>query len=236
MKTIRCKIEKVNPFNDAVYQVLLRPETAFDFQAGQYLCVVMGEKDKRPFSIASAPNAELIELHIGAAVSESYPMQVVERLKACAIDGSTIDIEAPGGDAHLRHESQRPRLLIAGGTGFSYIKSIVEHQIAIGQQVKTTLYWGCRTQDAMYFEAIAREWHDAHPWLHFVPVIEEAPANWQGKTANLLAQIKQDFVSLNGYDIYIAGRFDMVGAAREIFREIGVEEAHLYGDAFAFIK
>jgi aquacobalamin reductase/NAD(P)H-flavin reductase len=67
-------------------------------------------------------------------------------------------------------------------------------------------------------------------------VIEEAPANWQGKTANLLAQIKQDFVSLNGYDIYIAGRFDMVGAAREIFREIGVEEAHLYGDAFAFIK
>ncbi|MGL5025372.1 MAG: NAD(P)H-flavin reductase, partial [Shewanella oncorhynchi] len=53
---------------------------------------------------------------------------------------------------------------------------------------------------------------------------------------NLLAQIKQDFVSLNGYDIYIAGRFDMVGAAREIFREIGVEEAHLYGDAFAFIK
>lgn len=232
MKTIRCKIEKVSPFNDAVYRVLLKPETAFDFQAGQYLCVVMGEKDKRPFSIASAPNAEFIELHIGAAVSESYPMQVVERLKT----SSHIDIEAPGGEAHLRHESIRPRLLIAGGTGFSYIKSIVEQQIALGQQVETTLYWGCRTQDAMYFETIARQWHDAYPWLHFVPVIEEAPANWQGKTANLLAQIKQDFVSLNGYDIYIAGRFDMVGAAREIFREIGVEEAHLYGDAFAFIK
>ncbi|ABM23439.1 MULTISPECIES: NAD(P)H-flavin reductase [Shewanella] len=232
MKTIRCKIEKVSPFNDAVYQVLLKPETAFDFQAGQYLCVVMGDKDKRPFSIASAPNAEFIELHIGAAVSESYPMQVVERLKT----SSHIDIEAPGGEAHLRHESLRPRLLIAGGTGFSYIKSIVEHQIALGQQVETMLYWGCRTQDAMYFETIARQWHDAHPWLHFIPVIEEAPANWQGKTANLLAQIKLDFVSLNGYDIYIAGRFDMVGAAREIFREMGVEEAHLYGDAFAFIK
>ncbi|MBL4816794.1 MAG: NAD(P)H-flavin reductase, partial [Shewanella sp.] len=42
--------------------------------------------------------------------------------------------------------------------------------------------------------------------------------------------------SLHGYDIYIAGRFDMVGAAREVFRAIGVEEEHLYGDAFAFIK
>ncbi|GAB1041854.1 MAG: NAD(P)H-flavin reductase [Shewanella algae] len=232
MNSIRCKIEKVAPFNDAVYQVLLRPEKPLEFKAGQYLCVVMGEKDKRPFSIASAPGSELIELHIGAAVSESYPMQVVERLR----DNSHIDIEAPGGEAFLRHQSVRPRLLVAGGTGFSYIKSLVEQQIALGQKVETLLYWGCRNPEAMYYEAIAREWHQAHPWLHFVPVVEQAEADWQGKQANLLAQIRSDFVSLVGYDIYIAGRFDMVGAARELFREMGLDEAHLYGDAFAFIK
>ena len=236
MNTISCTIETVTPFNDAVYQIILKPETAFDFNAGQYLCVVMGEQDKRPFSIASAPNSALIELHIGAAVSESYPMQVVERMKECLANGIKIEIEVPGGEAHLRHESLRPRLLIAGGTGFSYIKSIVEQQKALGQQIETTLYWGCRNADAMYYETIAREWHDAHPWLHFVPVLEEAGGDWKGKKANLLAQIKADFVSLHGYDIYIAGRFDMVGAAREVFRAIGVEEEHLYGDAFAFIK
>ncbi|BCV35113.1 NAD(P)H-flavin reductase [Shewanella indica] len=232
MNSIRCKIEKVAPFNDAVYQVLLRPEKPLEFKAGQYLCVVMGEKDKRPFSIASAPGSELIELHIGAAVSESYPMQVVERLR----NNSHIDIEAPGGEAFLRHQSVRPRLLVAGGTGFSYIKSLVEQQIALGQKVETLLYWGCRNPEAMYYEAIAREWHQAHPWLHFVPVVEQAEADWAGKQANLLAQIRSDFVSLVGYDIYIAGRFDMVGAARELFREMGLDEAHLYGDAFAFIK
>ncbi|WP_226564649.1 NAD(P)H-flavin reductase [Shewanella chilikensis] len=232
MNSIRCKIEKVAPFNDAVYQVLLRPEKPLEFKAGQYLCVVMGEKDKRPFSIASAPGSELIELHIGAAVSESYPMQVVERLR----NNSHIDIEAPGGEAFLRHQSFRPRLLVAGGTGFSYIKSLVEQQIALGQKVETLLYWGCRNPEAMYYETIAREWHQAHPWLHFVPVVEQADADWQGKQANLLSQIRSDFVSLVGYDIYIAGRFDMVGAARELFREMGLDEAHLYGDAFAFIK
>ncbi len=232
MNSIRCKVLSIQPFNDAVYQVKLAPETPFEFQAGQYLCVVMGEKDKRPFSIASAPGSEIIELHIGAAVSESYPMQVVERLKT----ETHIEIEAPGGDAFLRADSHRPRLLIAGGTGFSYIKSIVEQQIALGQQVETSLYWGCRTQDAMYYESIARQWHDAHPWMHFVPVVEEAPADWNGKTNNLLEQIKTDFISLVGYDIYIAGRFNMVGAAREVFREMGVDEPHLYGDAFAFIK
>jgi hypothetical protein len=33
MDSIRCKIEKVTPFNDAVYQVLLRPEIS-DFCIG----------------------------------------------------------------------------------------------------------------------------------------------------------------------------------------------------------
>ncbi|WOT05521.1 NAD(P)H-flavin reductase [Shewanella youngdeokensis] len=236
MNTISCKIEKVAPFNDAVFQVILTPAVAFDFKAGQYLCVVMGEKDKRPFSIASAPNSHSIELHIGAAVNESYPMQVVERLQACLANDDTIDIEVPGGTAHLRQDSTRPRLLIAGGTGFSYIKSIIEQQIALGQTVETTFYWGCRNPDAMYYETIARQWHEAHPWLHFVAVAEEAPNDWNGKQANLLTQIKTDFDNLSGYDIYIAGRFDMVGAAREVFRTIGVEEDYLYGDAFAFIK
>ncbi|MCL1125585.1 NAD(P)H-flavin reductase [Shewanella surugensis] len=236
MNTIRCKIEKVSPFNDAVFQVILKPETAFDFKAGQYLCIVMNEKDKRPFSIASAPDAEHIELHIGAAVSENYPMQVVQRLQQCLQKDGSIEIEIPGGDAHFRSDSQRPRLLIAGGTGFSYIKSIVEQQIALDQAIETQLYWGCRTQEAMYYEDIARQWHDAHPWLHFVPVIEEASQDWQGKEANLLEQIQADFTRLTGFDIYIAGRFDMVGAAREVFRSMGVEEDHLYGDAFAFIK
>lgn len=232
MNSIRCKVEYLAPFNDAVYQVTLRPERPFEFAAGQYLSIVMGEKDKRPFSIASAPGSELLELHIGAAVTESYPMQVVDRLR----EQGEITIEAPAGDAYLRHESHRPRILIAGGTGFSYIKSIVEQQIALGQKIETTLYWGCRTPSAMYFESIAREWHDAHPWLNFVPVVEEAPADWQGRTNRLLDQIDEDFVSLGGYDIYIAGRFPMVGAAREMFRQKGVEEQHLYGDAFAFIK
>ncbi|GAA0787280.1 MULTISPECIES: NAD(P)H-flavin reductase [Pseudomonadati] len=232
MKTIRCQIEKITPFNDAVFQVILKPDTAFEFKAGQYLSVVMGEKDKRPFSIACAPNADQIELHIGAAVSESYPMQVVERLRS----STHIDIEAPAGDAYFRHDSARPRILIAGGTGFSYIKSIIEHQIAIGQTINTTFYWGCRNEDAMYYQSIARQWHADHKWLDFVPVIEQTDGDWDGKTANLLEQIKHDFISLKGYDIYIAGRFDMVGAAREVFRNLGVEEDHLFGDAFAFIK
>jgi NAD(P)H-flavin reductase len=35
--------------------------------------------------------------------------------------------------------------------------------------------------------------------------------------------IMDDFVSLHDYDIYVAGRFEMAGAAREEFKVLGAE-------------
>ena len=46
-------------------------------------------------------------------------------------------------------------------------------------------------------------------------------------------------VSLEPYDIYLAGRFDMVGSIRQLFIREVVEQGalveHMYADAFAFI-
>ena len=236
MNTLSCHVKSITPFNDSVYQVILQPEMAFEFKAGQYLSVVMGDNDKRPFSIASAPHAAEIELHIGAAVAESYPMQVVEKMQQALAENSTITIEAPAGNAFLRTNSQRPKLLAAGGTGFSYIKSIIEDLIEKGETTPVNFYWGCRTPDAMYNKAIADEWNQQHQWLTFIPVVEEADSSWTGKTENLLAQIKLDHNDVSELDIYIAGRFDMAAAARDMLRTLNLNEAHLYGDAFAFIK
>ena len=236
MNTLSCHVKSITPFNDSVYQVILQPETQFEFKAGQYLSVVMGDADKRPFSIASAPHASELELHIGAAVAESYPMQVVEKMQQALADKSTITIEAPAGNAFLRTDSPRPKLLAAGGTGFSYIKSIIEDLIEKGETTPVTFYWGCRTPDAMYYKEIADGWNQQHEWLTFVAVAEDADNTWTGKTENLLAQIKLDHNDVSEFDIYIAGRFDMAAAARDMLRTLNVSEDHLYGDAFAFIK
>lgn len=232
MQKIRCQVKQVQALNDAVYHVILTPETPMNHQAGQYLMILMSEEDKRAFSIASPAQSTDIELHIGASVAESYAMQVIERLQ----NESHIDVLAPSGNAQLRHESKRPRLMIAGGTGFSYIHSLLSEQIRLGQQVKTTVYWGAKTAKDLYLLEQMQTWAQAHDWLNFIPVVEQADSDWTGQQNNVLAQIKADFISVNGYDIYVAGRFAMVGAAREMLREMSLEEAHLYGDALAFIK
>lgn len=123
MSAQTCKVKKLVQVNDHVYHIELMCEQAFTFQAGQYLQVIMGEKDKRPFSIASAPNQSHLELHIGATKENSYAMQVVDVLK----DKGQFQAEIGLGQAQLRADSTRPILLIAGGTGFSYVQSIARH-------------------------------------------------------------------------------------------------------------
>jgi len=185
MKMITCQVAALTPLTAHVYKALLKPSQAVDFAAGQYLNFVMSDEDKRPFSIASAPGAEYIELQIGAFGSDSYPMQVIEHIKANA----EVTIEMPFGSAQLREDSQRPLLLIAGGTGFSYIKSMFEHLVAQSSQREVIVYWGLRD-----------------------------PSD-----------------NLADYDIYLAGRFEMVAAVREDFVAQGALVEHMYADAFAFI-
>lgn len=56
MTTLSCKVTSVEAITDTVYRVRLVPDAAFSFRAGQYLMVVMDERDKRPFSMASTPD------------------------------------------------------------------------------------------------------------------------------------------------------------------------------------
>jgi aquacobalamin reductase/NAD(P)H-flavin reductase len=45
-----------------------------------------------------------------------------------------------------------------------------------------------------------------------------------------------DIVSLAPYDIYMAGRFDMIGIVRDDFLAHGAIRENMFADAFAFIK
>lgn len=237
--TIECKVKSIEPLASNTFRILLHPETPVSFKAGQYLMVVMGEKDKRPFSIASSPCRHLgeLELHIGAAEHNAYAIEVVEAMNQAFADGSSIQIDAPHGDAWLQEDQQHPLLLIAGGTGFSYVRSILDHCISQQKAQPIYLYWGAKDSSQLYameeLNIIAAQYNN----VHFVPVIETQESDWQGKVGNVLQAIEHDFDTLADFDIYIAGRFEMAGAARDQFTDHKQANRHrMFADAYAFIS
>lgn len=236
--TTQCKVKSIESLAANTYRILLHPETPVTFKAGQYLTVVMGEKDKRPFSIASSPcrHEGELELHIGAAEQNAYALEVVEVMKAALENDGEITIDAPHGDAWVREDSENPILLIAGGTGFSYVRSILDHCIAQNKNNTIYLYWGAKDASQLYAKAELDKIMSEHGNVTFVPVVESAQDAWLGKTGNVLQAIHSDFDTLENFDIYIAGRFEMAGAAREQFTQnLNAQGDQMYADAYAFI-
>ncbi|MFP1746836.1 NAD(P)H-flavin reductase [Lonsdalea quercina] len=233
MTTLSCEVTSVETITDTVYRVRLLPSAPFSFRAGQYLMVVMDERDKRPFSIASTPmDTDFIELHIGASDMNLYAMAVMDRI----LKEDTLEVDVPHGEAWLRDDSNRPLILVAGGTGFSYVRSILLTVLAHQPQRPVSIYWGGREPQHLYDLSALESLAEQHPNLQVVPVVEQAEDGWRGRTGTVLSAVLQDFGSLAGHDIYIAGRFEMAKVARERFcNERGAQQEHLFGDAFSFI-
>ena len=233
MTTLSCKVTSVEAITDTVYRVRLLPEAKFSFQAGQYLMVVMDERDRRPFSMASTPSDhEFIELHIGASEINLYAMAVMDRI----LKEKEIVVDIPHGDAWLRDDEDRPLILIAGGTGFSYVRSILLTALARNPQREIAIYWGGREDKHLYDLSELEALSVVHPNLRVEAVVEQPEAGWRGRTGTVLTAVMQDYGTLAGHDIYIAGRFEMAKIARDLFcNERSAQVDRMFGDAFSFI-
>jgi len=231
MTQICCDILDITPVTSAVYKIRLKPTTDITFNAGQYLLVHMGEDDKRPFSIASAQyETNEIELHIGADESNKYAYEVLQRMQ----QSQQIQISGGFGEAYLRN-TDKPSILVAGGTGFSYTYSILKQALHDNQDADITLYWGSRRIEDFYLLDELKQLETNHRYFRFVPVVEHATDTWKGRTGWVHQAVLADFPSLADYSVYIAGRFEMAKTARDDFFAKGLSKEALFGDAYAFI-
>lgn len=232
MTPIRCNIESIEAFTPVVSKVLLTPDTPMEYQPGQYLRVVMGDKDLRPFSIANAPNQDnKLELHIGAGPDNTYAAEVLAKM----VEEGEVYVDGGHGSAFLREDRIKPTILLAGGTGFSYTLSILQKRLTLSSHEPVFLYWGTRTREDMYAFDMLMALQKQYAHFTFQPVIDEPDASWKGKTGWVHKAVLADFVSLEPYQVYIAGRFEMAGVAREDFHNQGLLLENLYGDAYQFI-
>lgn len=201
-------------------------EKPWDFIAGQYTAVLF-ENKAYPFSIASSPLADVLELHI-----QNSPIRPLdENFAGFLAQTSELELAAPQGKAIL-HSTSRPLILVAGGSGFAPMKSLIETVQIQQEERKISLYWGVRHPQCFYLPNLIETWSENSNFT-FVPVVsEEHDAYYRYGLVH--EAVLQDFESLKGFDIYLAGPFPMSYAARESFLAKGAEQAHLFSDAFEF--
>ncbi|MBP7547937.1 MAG: NAD(P)H-flavin reductase [Corallincola sp.] len=227
---VSASVTSIQPLTETVFRVELQLDEAVPFAAGQYLQICLTNQMRRPFSIACAPGSQRLELHIGASARDSKAMEVIHYLQV----HPRLTLELPLGNAYLR-DSERPLLLLVGGTGFAYAKSIIEQALVHQPQRQVILYWGGRHRDALYLNDLAESWARNHPQFRYQPVLDEAPQGWHGLGGRVHEALIRHEPQLAGCDIYVAGPFDMAAAARTALFAAGLPASQLFGDAYAFI-
>ncbi|KKO43907.1 FMN reductase [Arsukibacterium ikkense] len=233
--SIACNVLAVEALTPGISKVVLSPQRAVDYHAGQYLQLVLSVDDKRPFSIASIASSNQLELHIGTPAGDNWSSAALTHIEQQFRAGLPVLAEIGLGQAQWRQNSIRPIILLAGGTGFSYVYAIAQALSAADASQPVFLYWGVRHQDALYYQQELQHWANSNKQFRFIPVVQQPDSSWQGRTGLVHEAVLADFVSLEAYDIYIAGPFAMAGVARAAFTEQGAHLEQMFADAFAYI-
>ncbi len=233
IKTLPCRIARLTALAPDVMQVFLRLPAveSLRFHPGQYLDILLDGGRRRSFSIASPPHdSDLLELHVRKVPGGLF----TERLFGTSA-GSLLRIEGPFGQFVYR-DGAGPMLMIAGGTGFAPLKSMLRHILEGGVDRPIHLYWGARQALDVYEEALVMDWTRRYPQLRFVAVLSEASEakaphhrlGWVHEAA--LA----DHPDLEPFDVYSAGPPALIEAIKASFPARGVREGRLLFDSFDY--
>ena len=241
IKTLPCRIARLTPLAPDVLEVMLQLPAVepLRFHAGQYLDVLLDEGRRRSFSIACPPHAAaLLELHVRRVQGGGFTARLFgggESAAAALAVGSLLRIEGPMGQFSYRDGSS-PVIMVAGGTGFAPLKSMLRHVLETGIRRDIHLYWGARHRADVYEETRVLEWTRAHPGLRFTAVLSEASVAEAAhhRTGWVHEAVLADHADLSAFEVYAAGPPAMIEAVRASFPARGLPPARLYFDSFDY--
>ena len=237
-KTLPARVHKLTRAapDVMIVELQLPPNQRLPFYAGQYIEILLKEGQRRAFSLANAPQDDaFLQLHVRHVPGGQFTDHVFNTLK----ERDLLRFNGPHGGFYLREDSDKPMLLVAGGTGFAPIKAIVEHAIAERSTRPMDIYWGGRGQADLYLLSLAEQWAREQARIRFVPVLSDAPENehWRGRTGFVHAAAMRDFPDLSGHQVYVCGSPAMVAAARHDFvGQCHLPEAEFFADSFEFAR
>lgn len=235
-QTAQALLKRTKMLSESVMWVNLRLPLHLNlrFAAGQYVDIMLPDGVRRSYSIANAPKLEGaidLELHIRHMPGGKF----TDPLFAGEIKTRTMfDFEGPLGTFYLR-DSGKPAILLASGTGYAPIRSILLDALAKGDSRSFTLYWGDRLLNDLYALDEVRELAAAHENLTVIPVLSRGAneLSWAGRTGYVQDAVLHDVPDLSGYEVYACGSPAMIDAARARFTDQGGLPAEsFFADSF----
>lgn len=226
------RIERLTPTIKALH---LQLDAPMRYQAGQYVQVrIPGLGQSRAFSIANAPGADgcaqQIELNVRLVPGGAGTTWLHESLR----EGDALHLAGPYGRFFVRHSARQPMLFMAGGSGLSSPRAMIQELLARGCPEPITLIYGQRSRAELYYDEEFRALAARHPNFTYVPAISDtADDGWSG-ARGLVHEVAKAHLggSFAGHKAYLCGPPPMIEACIATLMQGRLFERDIYTEKF----
>ena len=225
------RLEALTPTVRGIWLKLDRP---IRFQAGQYINLEVAALggQSRAFSLANPPGeADVVELNVRIVPGGLVTTWLHESLKV----GDTLKLSGPYGRFFVKKSAQVPLIFMAGGSGLSSPKSMIEDLLAEGCDLPMTLVYGQRSRAELYYDAEFRELAAKHANFTYVPALSSEPdgSDWSGARGFVHEAAKAHFGNdFRGHKAYLCGPPAMIEACISTLMQGRLFERDIYTEKF----
>jgi ferredoxin-NADP reductase len=222
-------VREVRPEAPGVRTLVLDVPDWPGHRAGQHVDVRLTAEDgyqaQRSYSIASAPEAERLELTVEELPDGEVSPYLVEEAQA----GDQFEVRGPiGGYFTWRAEDGGPLLLVAGGSGVVPLMAMIRHRVAAGSDADARLLLSVKTRADIIYRAEL----EASGVALRVTLTREAPPGWTTGRIDLELVRAVGPPPAEAPHVFVCGPTPFVEAAARLLVEAGHEPGRIRTERF----
>ncbi|WP_223840395.1 FAD-binding oxidoreductase [Saccharopolyspora pogona] len=210
--------------------IRVQPDHPVPYQPGQYVSVEVPQRPRlwRYLTPANAPSDDgIMEFHI-RSVEGGW---VSRALVGHARPGDQWRIGSPMGRLTVNRETSPDVLMIAGGTGVTPMRAIIDDLAQYGENPRVQLFYGGRTREDLYDLENLQRVAMHNPWLTITPVVEDDPGV-SGAEHGTLAEAVTRYGAWQDWDVLVSGSPGMIRATVSRMLVAGTPLDHIRYDPF----
>jgi phenol hydroxylase P5 protein len=229
------EVVRIETLTPTIKGIWLKLDRLLHFQAGQYInleipALVGGQS--RAFSLANAPQDDLIELNVRIVPGGQVTTWLHNDLKV----GDMLKLAGPYGRFFVKKSANVPLVFMAGGSGLSSPKSMIEDLLSNNKcELPITLIYGQRNREELYYHDAFTALADKYPNFCYVPALSHEPegSDWNGARGFVHEAAKAHFNNdFRGQKAYLCGPPAMIEACISTLMQGRLFERDIYMEKF----
>ena len=247
--TYQTLVDQVNvlSYNVRSFRLRLVEPNALAFEPGQFVithvptsfpqtvpaavrerAAQLGSSVKRAYSIASPPHeAGVVELcvqHVDGGIASTY----FWGLKP----GMPVTLSGPHGRFGLVEPMTHAQIFLATGTGVAPFRGMIHHLCHLNSLQPIWLFFGCRYEHSILYEAEFRSIVSLRRNFHYIPVVSR-PKEWHGESGHVQEVFRKQITDPSGKEMYVCGWDVVVKSVVDDLKTFGVPPGQIHYEEWA---